>query len=272
MRIAIVNIGSIISGDLNQPFAAGDTIISDGDRIVTVGTAPAKAVEDCDLVIDADGSTAIPGLIDSHVHITFGDFTPRQQTVGYLESYVHCGVTTAISASEVHVPGQPSGVCTAYAKFTALSADDWPTVGVAAWLQIEASQIAEARVAISAATERPVRVTATEAILTGAPPTAETFATAAAAAADTAETLADIRGSAAYKRDGHLSGLATGASWLCYFRALQLGPASKVAPVDKLSVVVAMALAALILREQLTWQHWLGGALIVAGTVVLARA
>jgi enamidase len=107
MRIAIVNSGSIVSGDLNQPFVAGDTIITDGDRIVTVGTAPAKAVEDCDLVIDADGSTAIPGLIDSHVHVTFGDFTPRQQTVGYLESYVHGGVTTAISASEVHVPGRP---------------------------------------------------------------------------------------------------------------------------------------------------------------------
>jgi enamidase len=107
MRIAIINIGSIVSGDLNQPFVAGDTIICDGDRIVTVGTAPAKAVEDCDLVIDADGITAIPGLIDSHVHVTFGDFTPRQQTVGYLESYVHGGVTTAISASEVHVPGRP---------------------------------------------------------------------------------------------------------------------------------------------------------------------
>jgi carbon-monoxide dehydrogenase medium subunit len=103
--------------------------------------------------------------------------------------------------TDVHVPAQPSGVCTAYAKFTALSADDWPTVGVAAWFRIEASQIAEARVAISAATERPVRVTPTEAILTGAPPTAETFATAAEAAADSAETLADIRGSAAYKRD-----------------------------------------------------------------------
>jgi aerobic carbon-monoxide dehydrogenase medium subunit len=103
--------------------------------------------------------------------------------------------------ADVHVPAQPSGVCTAYVKFTALSADDWPTVGVAAWFRIEASQIAEARVAISAATERPVRVTATEGILTGASPTPETFATAAEAAADTAETLADIRGSAAYKRD-----------------------------------------------------------------------
>jgi transporter family protein len=67
-----------------------------------------------------------------------------------------------------------------------------------------------------------------------------------------------------------LSGLATGLSWLCYFRALQLGDASKVAPVDKLSVVVAMALAALFLREHLTWQHYLGGALIVSGAVVLA--
>jgi carbon-monoxide dehydrogenase medium subunit len=103
--------------------------------------------------------------------------------------------------ADVHVPVQPRGVCTAYGKFTALSADDWPTVGVAAWFRIEASQIVEARVAISAATERPVRVTATEAILTGASPTPETFATAAEAAADGVETLADIRGSAAYKRE-----------------------------------------------------------------------
>lgn len=67
-----------------------------------------------------------------------------------------------------------------------------------------------------------------------------------------------------------LSGLATGLSWLCYFRALQLGEASKVAPVDKLSVVVAIALAALFLHEHLTWQHWVGGTLIVTGSVVLA--
>jgi transporter family protein len=67
-----------------------------------------------------------------------------------------------------------------------------------------------------------------------------------------------------------LSGLATGASWLCYFRALQLGEASRVAPVDKLSVVVAMVLAVLFLHEQLTWQHWAGGTLIVIGAIVLA--
>jgi len=67
-----------------------------------------------------------------------------------------------------------------------------------------------------------------------------------------------------------LSGLATGASWLCYFRALQMGEASRVAPVDKLSVVVAMILAVLFLGEQLTWRHWVGAGLIVSGAVVIA--
>jgi len=67
-----------------------------------------------------------------------------------------------------------------------------------------------------------------------------------------------------------LSGLATGLSWLCYFRALQLGEASRVAPVDKLSVVFVIAFAALFLHESLTWQQWLGGALIVTGAVILA--
>jgi transporter family protein len=67
-----------------------------------------------------------------------------------------------------------------------------------------------------------------------------------------------------------LSGVATGLSWLCYFRALQLGEASRVAPVDKLSVVFAIAFAVLFLREPLTWQHWVGGSFVVAGAAVLA--
>jgi bacterial/archaeal transporter family protein len=69
-----------------------------------------------------------------------------------------------------------------------------------------------------------------------------------------------------------LSGIATGLSRLCYFRALQLGEASQVAPVDKLSVVVAIVLAALFLREQISWRHWLGGLLITIGAIILARA
>ena len=67
-----------------------------------------------------------------------------------------------------------------------------------------------------------------------------------------------------------LSGLATGLSWLCYFRALQLGDASRVAPVDKLSVVFAIVLAGLVLHEKLGWQHLVGGGLIVTGAIVLA--
>lgn len=69
-----------------------------------------------------------------------------------------------------------------------------------------------------------------------------------------------------------LSGIATSLSWLCYFRALQLGEASQVAPVDKLSVVIAIALAAIFLHERVSWQHWIGGALICAGAIVLAYA
>ena len=67
-----------------------------------------------------------------------------------------------------------------------------------------------------------------------------------------------------------LSGLATGLSWLCYFRALQLGQASRVAPVDKLSVVFVFVFAAIFLHEQLTWHHWIGGLLIATGAVILA--
>lgn len=67
-----------------------------------------------------------------------------------------------------------------------------------------------------------------------------------------------------------LSGLATGLSWLCYFRALQLGPAAKVAPVDKLSLVFVLVFAACFLGEPLTWRTGLGGALITVGAVVLA--
>jgi transporter family protein len=67
-----------------------------------------------------------------------------------------------------------------------------------------------------------------------------------------------------------LSGLATGLSWLCYFRALQLGEASRVAPIDKLSVVVAIVLAAVFLHERISWHHWVGGALIFSGALILA--
>jgi len=66
-----------------------------------------------------------------------------------------------------------------------------------------------------------------------------------------------------------LSGIATGLSWLCYYRALQLGPVSKVAPIDKLSVVFAIVLGVLFVGEAFTWPVAVGGALIVAGSIVM---
>ena len=107
MKTAIVNLGRIVTGDWRDAFAKGDSILMQDGLITAVGSVSATEIESADVVIDADGATAIPGLIDSQVHNTFGDYTPRQKTVGFLESYVHGGVTTAISASEVHVPGRP---------------------------------------------------------------------------------------------------------------------------------------------------------------------
>jgi bacterial/archaeal transporter family protein len=67
-----------------------------------------------------------------------------------------------------------------------------------------------------------------------------------------------------------LSGVATGLSWLCYFRALQLGDVSRVAPVDKLSVVFVLLFSVLLLRERLLWTQWLGAGLILAGVMLVA--
>ena len=107
MRTAIVNIGTIVTGDWRQSSVDGDAIVMDNGVFEVVGTASGAAVSACEVVIDADGATAVPGFIDSQVHNTFGDYTPRQKTVGFLESYVHGGTTTGISASEVHVTGRP---------------------------------------------------------------------------------------------------------------------------------------------------------------------
>ena len=103
--------------------------------------------------------------------------------------------------AEVEVTSTPKDARTCYEKFTALSADDWPTVGAAVWFRVTGDRIAEARVAVSAATDRPLRVPAAEAALNGAPATVDTFRSAGDAAAESVEPLADIRGTAAYKRE-----------------------------------------------------------------------
>jgi carbon-monoxide dehydrogenase medium subunit len=103
--------------------------------------------------------------------------------------------------ADVTVPAQPTDVHMSYAKYTALSADDWPTLGVAVWYRVDSDRIAEARIAVSAATEHPLRTASAEAALLGASPTPQAFARAADAAASEVEPLPDIRGSAAYKRE-----------------------------------------------------------------------
>jgi enamidase len=108
MRTLIRNIGAVATGDVGAPLADADSILIADGRIEALG----RRLDDqnIDLVIDAKGSTAIPGLVDSHAHPVFGDFTPRQQTQSFIESGLHGGVTTVISAGEVHLPGRPKDV------------------------------------------------------------------------------------------------------------------------------------------------------------------
>lgn len=109
MRTLITGIGQIVSGDIEAPLIDGDSILIVDGRIDAVGHGVADN-DDVDTVIDARGTTVMPGLIDSHAHPTIGDFTPRQRTIDFIESELHGGVTTVISAGEPHVPGRPKDV------------------------------------------------------------------------------------------------------------------------------------------------------------------
>jgi len=107
MKTVIRGIGAIVSGDLQRPLLDGDTIVIDGGKISAVG----RGLDgDADTVIDAKGTTVIPGLLDSHCHPVFGDFTPRQRTLDFIDSGLNGGLTTMISAGEVHLPGRPKDV------------------------------------------------------------------------------------------------------------------------------------------------------------------
>ncbi|MGB6063464.1 MAG: amidohydrolase family protein [Desulfomonilaceae bacterium] len=103
----IKGIGTLISGDINNPILNADSIFVSEGKIAKIGKAADLEKLEPESVIDACGSTITPGLIDSHCHVVFGDYTPRQHQVGFLESEVHGGVTTIISAGEVHLPGRP---------------------------------------------------------------------------------------------------------------------------------------------------------------------
>jgi len=109
-RLVIRNIGLLLSGDLQKPILDADTVIAVDGKITAVGKENDVDAEGATLIIDAKGTTLAPGLIDSHVHPVAGDWTPRQNQIGWIDSYLHGGVTTMISAGEVHTPGRPKDV------------------------------------------------------------------------------------------------------------------------------------------------------------------
>jgi enamidase len=109
-KVVIRNVGLMLSGDIDRPILDADTVVVQDGLIVAVGRAA-----DCDTdraltVVDAMGAALAPGLIDSHVHPVFGDWTPRQNQLGWIESCLHGGVTTMMSAGEVHLPGRPKDI------------------------------------------------------------------------------------------------------------------------------------------------------------------
>ena len=109
-RVLIKNIGLVLSGDIRKPVLDIDTILIENGLIAALGKSDEIAAQPGDRIIDANGSAVSPGLIDNHVHPVAGDWTPRQNQIGWIDSTVHGGVTTIISAGEAHYPGRPNDV------------------------------------------------------------------------------------------------------------------------------------------------------------------
>lgn len=106
-RVLVRGIGTIATGRVERPVADGDAILIENDVIAAIGRESDFAITEIDTLVDAGGATVIPGLLDSHCHPTLGDYSPRQRTQDWIESAVHGGVTSFVSAGEVHVPGRP---------------------------------------------------------------------------------------------------------------------------------------------------------------------
>lgn len=106
-KLVIRNIGLMLSGHVDQPLIDADTIAVERGVIAAVGPASALDLSGATDTIDAKGCAVCPGLIDNHVHPVAGDWTPRQNQIGWLDSTLHGGVTTVVSAGEVHTPGRP---------------------------------------------------------------------------------------------------------------------------------------------------------------------
>ncbi|SPH18477.1 Enamidase [Defluviimonas aquaemixtae] len=122
-KLVVRHIGQILSGKIEEPLIDGDCVVCEGDRIAAVGHEKDLDTEKATTIVDAKGITLCPGLIDSHVHPVIGDYTPRQQQLHWIDSCLHGGVTTMISAGEVHAPGRPKDIVGL--KAMAIAAQRW---------------------------------------------------------------------------------------------------------------------------------------------------
>ncbi len=109
-KVVIRGIGLLLSGDLERPVLDADCVVVVDGTITAVGREKDCDTGRPDTLIDARGTCLAPGLIDSHVHPVFGDWTPRQNQIGWIDSCMHGGVTTMVSAGEVHLPGRPRDI------------------------------------------------------------------------------------------------------------------------------------------------------------------
>jgi enamidase len=109
-KLVIRNIGLVLSGDLERPILDADAVVAVDGRIQAVGRLADLDTGGATTLVDAGGAALAPGLIDSHVHPVAGDWTPRQNQIGWIDSCLHGGVTTMISAGEVHMPGRPRDI------------------------------------------------------------------------------------------------------------------------------------------------------------------
>src|SRR5258708_29373229 len=109
-RVILRDIGLLLSGDLHRPILDADTLLVGNGKIAAVGREKDIDCEGAELVVDAKGTCLMPGLIDSHVHPVAGDWTPRQNQIGWIDSYLHGGGTTMGSAGRGATPGRPQAV------------------------------------------------------------------------------------------------------------------------------------------------------------------
>ena len=122
-KTVVKNVGLMLTGQIESPISDADCVISVDGKITEIGLGKDMDIDQADTIVDALGVTLAPGLIDSHIHPVVGDYTPRQQQLHWIDSTLHGGVTTLISAGEVHMPGRPKDIVGL--KAMAIAAQRW---------------------------------------------------------------------------------------------------------------------------------------------------